>query len=186
MIERIMKHIILRLILLLIPLLVSSGSTQHDLTSAIIEKSNIEFSIVNAGINVTGTIGNIVAEISLDPKHLNQSSVVAKVSAATIQTGIGIRDKHLRKSDYFHTEKYPEIVLRSKRISGGPHIFKGKFDLTIKDITREVAFSFKRTHKQDVTHYHGRFNINRLDFNLGEKSSVLDDIVTVTIDIDVK
>ena len=100
----------------------------------------------------------------------------------TVETGIVIRDKHLRRSDYFDANKYPEIQLTSKSFSkSGKNEFTGKFDLTIKSIRKEIIIPFTRKKKGDTTYYHGDFEINRLDFNIGEASLTLDETVRVSV-----
>ena len=67
----------------------------------------VKFNIHNAGLEVTGTIDSVTAEIKFDPKSLSQSTIVATADPATIRTGIAIRDKHLKRSDYFDIAHYP-------------------------------------------------------------------------------
>jgi len=51
------------------------------------------------------------------------------------------RDGHLASPDFFHVEKYPEIIFKSKAIfpkADGRYTVSG--DLTIRGITRPVSF----------------------------------------------
>jgi polyisoprenoid-binding protein YceI len=108
-------------------------------------------------------------------------AIVATANTATISTGIAIRDKHLMRSDYFNTKQYPEIRLVSKSIRKSGRQFIGEFDLTIKGITRTVAIPFTVRRHNNATLYRGSFEINRLDFKLGEKSAILDERVEIYI-----
>ena len=68
-----------------------------------------------------------------------QSHAYGWVDVASIDTGSGDRDAHLRSPDFFDADRYPRITFDSTRIQwveGGTYRVWG--DLTIKDVTREV------------------------------------------------
>ena len=147
----------------------------------------VTFRIVNAGVEVTGTLKVDQLEIKFDTEALHQSNVFAIADPATLQTGIGIRDKHLKRRDYFDVEKYPEIRLASKGFRrDGKNKFSGEFELTIKGVTRTIVIPFTLRREKEVTRYQGSFEINRLDFGLGEKSMILDEKVNITIHVMMK
>ena len=142
----------------------------------------VNFTVINAGLEVEGTLKVKSANISFDPDNLRQASIQVSADPSSIETGIGIRDKHLRRSDYFDTNTYPEIRLQSKSFrKTGKNEFEGKFDLTIKSTTKEITIPFTRKKKGNTTYYEGDFEINRLDFNVGEESLTLDEIVRVKV-----
>jgi len=142
----------------------------------------LSFTTTNAGITVSGTLdGN--ADINFDPADLGNSTIRATANPATIRTGIAIRDKHLQKEDFFHTRQYPRMTLQSKRFrKTGRQSFAGDFDLTIKSITQPVTIVFSRVLEEKAIRYEGHFEMNRLDFMLGEKSMVLDEVVRINLE----
>ncbi len=142
--------------------------------------TSVKFTVVNAGFEVEGTLQITRVEIDFDPRKLSQSSVSVVVDPSSIKTGIGVRDKHLKRSDYFDVARYREIQLKSTGFKKtGRSAFVGTFDLTIKDITRAVEIPFTVKNDQSGTLYEARFKINRLDFKLGEDSVILEDDVEV-------
>ena len=142
----------------------------------------VNFTVINAGLEVEGSLKVKNADISFDPDNLRQASIHVSADPSSIETGIGIRDKHLRRSDYFDTNTYPEIRLQSKSFrETGKNRFEGKFDLTIKSTTKEISIAFTRKAKGNTTYYEGDFEINRLDFNVGEESLTLDETVRVKV-----
>ena len=74
----------------------------------------VNFTVINAGLEVEGTLKVKNANIRFDPDNLRQATIQVSGDPSSIETGIGIRDKHLRRSDYFDTNTYPEIRLQSK------------------------------------------------------------------------
>jgi len=142
----------------------------------------VSFQVINAGLEVDGTLKVKSTNIRFDPDNLQAASIQVSADPSSIETGIGIRDKHLRRSDYFDTNIYPEIRLQSKSFrKTGKNEFEGKFDLTIKSITKEITMPFTRKQKGNTTYYEGDFEINRLDFNVGEESLTLDETVRIKV-----
>jgi polyisoprenoid-binding protein YceI len=72
------------------------------------------------------------------------SSVTATVKAASIVTNQAQRDEHLRSSDFLEASTYPELTLRSTRVTprDDGH-FDVVTDLTIHGITKEVVFDLE-------------------------------------------
>jgi polyisoprenoid-binding protein YceI len=140
------------------------------------------FSIINAGIEVAGTIDILEATLSINMQEPSKSYIHATADVASISTGIEIRDKHLLRSDFFDVKKFPLIQLHSrsfKKIS--KNMLVGEFDLTIKGITRPVTVHIKLSRLKGLSKYSGSFTINRLDFNLGEQSMLLNENVKVEL-----
>jgi polyisoprenoid-binding protein YceI len=140
----------------------------------------VKFSVYNAGMEATGTLGVATAQIKFHSDELDPSTISATADPATIQTGIAIRDKHLKRSDYFDIEKYNAINLTSKSIRKmGKNKYKGVFNLTMKGITKSIVIPFNLVYEDKSIIYRGVFEINRLDFNLGEESLILDKKVKI-------
>ena len=92
------------------------------------ENASISFTIVNAGFEVSGSLQIAQLDIRFDPKNLSQSSVFVMVDPSSIKTGISVRDKHLKRNDYFDVQNYPEIHLKSICFKKtGRSSFVGKF-----------------------------------------------------------
>ena len=144
--------------------------------------SSIAFSIRNAGFPVAGTLGGVRADVAFDADNLAGSRIVATADPATLRTGIGIRDNHLQRPDYFDVARHPQVRLVSTAFrKTGKNAFVGEFALTIKGITKPVTLPFTRSRRGSITTYRGQFQLDRLDFNLGETSVVLDRQVTVSV-----
>jgi len=76
-------------------------------------------------------------EIAEDP---TQSSVVATIDAAAVDSGDPKRDEHLRSADFFDTDTYPHVTFRSNRVEDhGNGEFTLHGDLTVRDTTRPVT-----------------------------------------------
>ena len=71
------------------------------------------------------------------------SSVTASVDLSSINTGQEQRDAHIRSADFFEVEKYPEMIFVSTGIKAGEEGYILEGDLTIKDVTKAVAFNLE-------------------------------------------
>jgi len=71
------------------------------------------------------------------------SSVTANVDLSSINTGQEQRDAHIRSADFFEVEKYPEMTFVSTGIRQAEEGFFLEGELTIKDVTKAVAFELE-------------------------------------------
>lgn len=104
-----------------------------------VKSAKISFQIKNAGINVEGSFSGLNAIIVFDDKNPQTSSIEASIDANTIQTGITMRDNHLRKEEYFRVTKYPRILISTTKIEKSGTGYKGYFKLNIKGVTKDVT-----------------------------------------------
>lgn len=81
------------------------------------------------------------AKLALDTQDLARSSVEVEIEAATIDTGVGDRDNHLRSPDFLDVQKYPAIKFKSRRVEVAGERLRVVGDLTIRDVTREVVLN---------------------------------------------
>lgn len=152
-----------------------------------ISQASITFKIKNAGLNVEGKLTGFEGKISFEPTNLAQSQIQASVKVETIETGIGARDKHLKKEEYFYAEKYPKIEMISKGFEAkNATDFVGYFTLNLKGKSREISFPFKYQITSETATLEGNFTINRQDYGVGENSWVLSDKATIFIKINLK
>ena len=121
---------------------------------------------------VRGAFTTVSGEIVVgeDPA---QSSVVAVIDAASIDSGVADRDGHLRSPDFLEVEKYPTLTFRSTGpISGVGGEFSLPGDLTIRGITQpvELTVEFEGLARspwgQEVIGFTAVTEIDREDFGL--------------------
>ena len=114
---------------------------------------------------------------------MGKATFNVSVDAASVNTGNGSRDSHLKKDDYFDVAKHPKISFVSTKVTtsnkaGILFIFG---NLTIKGVTRTVSFPFTATPVQDGMFFAGSCKLNRRDFGVGSNSLVLSDKLTLNL-----
>jgi len=103
--------------------------------------STAEFAVKHMMVStVKGRFKDLEGTIYLDESVPARSSVEATIQAASIDSGVEMRDNDLRSTNFFDVETYPTLSFKSTRLE-----LKGKDEgklfgeLTIKDVTKEVA-----------------------------------------------
>lgn len=165
-----------------------AGSIVHaqELYVPLDKANSITFSIRNFGVKIDGSFGGLTGAIRFDTEHPESGVFNVSVDATSIDTGIDLRDKHLRKEDFFDVEKYKSIKFSSVGIkkASAPDTWIVKGNLTIKGHTQEISIPFKVDKSTaDDLNFYGEFVINRNDFDVGGRSISLGDDVTVELKV---
>jgi polyisoprenoid-binding protein YceI len=105
--------------------------------------SSVTFTIRHMMSKVRGQMNIKEGWLEIDNDNLSTAKVDVVLDAASIDTGVEMRDNHLRSADgHFDVANYPTITFKSKRIEGTDRAnFKVIGDLTIHGVTKEVALS---------------------------------------------
>lgn len=92
-----------------------------------------------------GTTSSVSGIIDVDPMNLDSASGTCRVDMATLDTGIGLRNQHMREN-HLNTDKYPEAVFQLISLSGADKLESGnevsleahgKF--TLHGVTRDMV-----------------------------------------------
>ncbi|GGC81148.1 hypothetical protein GCM10011512_04890 [Tersicoccus solisilvae] len=117
-----------------------NGLTQGAWT-ADASHSHVAWSVRHAGISkVRGTFDAFTSTLTIG-ETLEQSTVVADIDVASINSKDENRDGHVRGADFFDAENHPAITFRSTSVSGTPDDLAIVGDLTIRGTTQEVTLT---------------------------------------------
>ena len=94
---------------------------------------------------VRGRFDDVAIDADIDDDDLTRSAGTVTVKTGSVNTREAQRDAHLSSPDFFDAEKYPELTFVVTRIEGGDGAYTITGDLTIKDITREIALDAEIT-----------------------------------------
>ena len=87
---------------------------------------------------VRGTFTQSSGSLETDASGIPAKASVT-IKAASLESGVADRDKHLRSPDFFDVEKYPEIKFESTKIEKSADGVSVTGNLTIRDVTKEVT-----------------------------------------------
>ena len=160
--------------------------------------SSVTFTIRHMMSKVRGEMKVKEGWIETDGNDLSKARVEVVLDPNTIDTGVEMRDNHLRSPDgHFDVANYPTITFKSRRIEGNdPKNFKIYGDLTIHGVTKPVVLkaSFNGEGKDPWGNRRVGFSaettVNRKDFNLTWNQALesggflLGDEVKIEIDVE--
>jgi polyisoprenoid-binding protein YceI len=159
-----------------------SKKTCAQETNWTVTNKNVTFTIKNAKLPVSGSFEGLMAKVVFNPNNLKAASFSAAILVSTIKTGIEMRDKHLKRSEYFNVEKFPEITLTSNSITlVKGNEYNAKCNLTIKSLTKEVDLPFTFIESDNSAVFKGILNLNRLDYGVGSSSVIMSNTLQVSI-----
>lgn len=136
--------------------------------------STIGFSIpIMGGITkVTGKFTEVDCVICYDEEELTNSSVTLRIQAASVDTGIDMRDQDLETEKFFDVANSPEIVFESERIEKHDDGWYAIGSLSMRGASHQVELPFGFTGIQE---HEGRplvgialsYTLNRHEFGVG-------------------
>ena len=162
--------------------------TTHDETYSITRQSwqlvpahtQVRFSVKHMMVaSVKGRFTGVRCTLAYNEAEPPRSWVEAEIDAASIHTGINLRDKDLKSPRFLEVQKYPTITFRSTRIemlSNDHGLIAG--DLTIHGVTHEVVLDTvitgrgKNPNGKEVVAFAARTEINRNDFGVYSKTAL--------------
>ena len=108
------------------------------------------FDVVHSSVNFTvrhmvvskvrGRFTKWDGTLLMDEQDPSGGRVEVVIDAASIDTGVGQRDEHLRSADFFDVEHFPTITFKSTRVEkAGAGAFKVTGDLAMHGVTRPVV-----------------------------------------------
>ena len=172
------------LLIMLAFFLLSSGLRAQ---TWVFDSGRVRFSIRNAGMKVEGQFSGLEAVVEFQESQAEKASIEGSVEVSGIQTGIGLRDRHLRGKDYFDAAAHPQIRMKLQKLEKSGNQFSGLFQLSMKGKTKEVRLPVQFIKKsQSACSLQTNFTLNRLDFGIGSSSWTLGDEVSVLVSFELK
>jgi polyisoprenoid-binding protein YceI len=101
----------------------------------------VEFRVQWFGvIPVIGRFTSLHGQLSMPREGLDGATVSIDVDAASIETGIALRDRHLRGPHFLDSNRYPFISFRSTRITPNEGAIHLEGMLSLRGVEQLIAF----------------------------------------------
>lgn len=135
--------------------------------------SSVNFTIKHMGISfVQGRFDKFGGTVASKSANLDNATFDINISTETINTGVEMRDNHLKSKDFFAAGKYPDMKFVGTSVAKdkGSYVLNGK--LTIKETTKDISIPVtmggiaKNKDGKEVMGLQGKFTINRLDYDI--------------------
>jgi polyisoprenoid-binding protein YceI len=136
--------------------------------------ATVEFSSKMLFFTVKGRLTDFGGQITLDENDVYRSSVEATIKAASVSTGVKMRDEHLRSKGFLDSAEHPEIRFQSASVGRGRDrdMLRVNGTLTIKGQSREVALDVTITDRSrspqgdEILYFAVVAEIDRSDFGV--------------------
>ena len=137
--------------------------------------SAVTFKVAHLAISkVSGRFDKFSGTIEYTPGETKNWKTEAVIDAASINTGVEARDKHLRTPDFFDVEKFPTITFKTLKVTNYKNM-KGRLhgELTMHGVTKPVVLEVEGSGPVKDPWGNERMaavaktTINRKDFGLG-------------------
>ena len=159
------------------------------------EASAIAFEVSNFGVSVVkGHFRQFSGTIHFAPGNVQSLGVRVRIQTASIDTGLSLRDQHLRSSDFFDASTHPEILFAgTDTTSVGEKTFRLHGDLTLHGVTRPVELEGQYRDTGDLRQrvaFEGQTVIDRTEYGVqlnsvvGGAGFVIGKKVTIHLDIE--
>lgn len=148
-----------------------------------VKQTEVNFKIKNLGIMVNGGFTNIITKVDCSDADKSKWILDGTVQAGSIYTGNDLRDNHLKeKKQFFYIQSFPVINMKAVNIDiKEPNLWRVQWELNMKNIKKRFFSNVKVKDKGNERTFESTFSINRRDWEVGENSITMSDVVTVTI-----
>lgn len=155
--------------------------------------TQVSFGITHMGISeVEGLFREFDGSIVSSKEDFSDAQYEFSIEVPSIDTGIEMRDNHLKSADFFEAEKYPKMTFKStssEKVADDKYKVTG--DLTFHGITKPVSLDvwYRGTvenpqNGEVISGFAISGNAKRSDYNLGSgfPEAVLSDHVLIDVD----
>jgi len=134
------------------------------------EASEITFRATSRLMNAAGHFGLFSGDVVADPGGPAGARINLTIDAASIETGIEMRDKHLRSADFLDIEHFPTIAFQSVRVESAGRRATVVGRLTLHGVTREIAVPVDVQITDIALVASGEFIVNRGEYAMNYNS----------------
>jgi polyisoprenoid-binding protein YceI len=160
----------------------SSSPVTHAQKALTLQKYFVEYTVKNAGIKSRGRFDNLTALVVFDENALDASKISATIQTNSFNSGMALRDNHLKDKDYFDVKNFPTLTLISTKIVKSGTGYLGSFNLTIKGVTKSVQLPFTVLKNGSIWDFKTtELSIDRTAFGVGKSSFTLSNTVNIAI-----
>ena len=147
----------------------------------------IDHYVVSSGYTIgfvsadpSGSFTSMSGDIYFDDADLVNSKFNLSIDVSTISTGNGMRNKKAQTSEWFNATTYPNIKFKSTSIVKNANGYVITGYLTMRGITKTYSIPAVKTKSGNTITFSGSFSVDRIEFKVGKKSTVVPDKMVVT------
>jgi polyisoprenoid-binding protein YceI len=136
--------------------------------------SQVQFVVPFMGLSsVRGGFDDFTGAMFIDPSKPESSAVTFLIETESIHTGVALRDKHLKSSDFFDVTRFPVILFQSDRVTPARSGYTVYGRLTLHGVTKAIALPVTLRHEPmhdanglDYAGFDAELTLNWRDFGI--------------------
>jgi len=168
--------------------LIITGTLLTTLAFTLVDAENWEigkdYAIHFSGKLAKGGFTDLKGIIVFDSANLPGSKFDVNVDVASINTGIGLKNKHARSDKWFDAEKYPVIHFVSSKITRSANGYDVEGDLEMHGIKQPISFPFNFSGTDSAGLFTGSFEVDRNLYHIG-KAGKEPDLIKIELSVPV-
>lgn len=133
-------------------------------------RSHVRFHAVSRLMNADGAFHRFDGEVRFDSARPETATTRVTIDVASIDTGIRMRDDHLRTEDFFDVARHPRATFVSSAVRRDGERFAVAGQLTIRGVTRPVTLPVTVTASPGAIRIAGQLVVNRREFGINYQS----------------
>lgn len=157
-------------------LLILSGALAAQTLKSDPPHTQLSFTVTHLTIShITGNFGDFSVELDYTKEDFTDAKFTLSADVASINTGVKMRDDHLRSTDFFDVENFPKMNFTTTSID---KVFANKYklhgNLTMHGVTRPITLDLTYNgHIEDSNTGAKTFgftvkgNLKRTDYGVG-------------------
>jgi polyisoprenoid-binding protein YceI len=171
----------------------ASAATAADKYVMDADHTNVLFFVNHLGFStVIGRFGDVQGSFVFDQEDVSKSSIAVTIKTASVDTDVAALDDHLRGTDFFDAEKFPDITFTSSGINKTGEKtaeITGELDMhgVTKPVTLNVTFNRAGENpntKKHVAGFSATANLVRSDFGIKAYVPYVGDDIKIVIEME--
>lgn len=143
------------------------------------------YSIKFSGSGADGIFKDLKGQVIFDEKDLAASRFDVTINVSSINTGNGLKNTHAKGGKWFDASKYPTIHFTSSTVSKTATGYEAQGELEMHGVKKPFTVPFTFTKNGNGGTFNGAFDVNRVDFGIGEAGGRVDDVFKLNVTVPV-
>jgi polyisoprenoid-binding protein YceI len=143
------------------------------------------YAIKFSGSGANGIFKELKGQVIFDEKNLSASKFDVTIPVSSINTGNGLKNTHAKGGKWFDASKYPVIHFTASKVSKTAAGYEAQGELEIHGVKKPFTVPFTFAKNGNGGTFTGNFDVNRVDFGIGEAGGRVDDVFKLQVTVPV-
>jgi polyisoprenoid-binding protein YceI len=143
------------------------------------------YSIKFSGAGANGIFKDLKGQVEFDEQHPATAKFDVTIQVNSINTGNGLKNTHAKGGKWFEASKYPTIRFVSSSVTKTATGYDAKGELEMHGVKKPFTIPFTFSSNGNSGTFTGNFEVNRVDFGIGEAGGKVDDIFKLQVSVPV-